>query len=388
MRVYIGCFGSGLGHATRMLEIAHELAARGAELEFSSSGEVASLIESKGYRCNEIPLADVRYSDAGEFLVKDTILDSPIILARTMKQFASELRSIGRFAPDAVLSDSALPTAIAGKLLRIPTFTVLNQLSLTSSHGRKSAPSRLFSVGMSAGMGKLWELSDRVFLPDLPPPHTISEKNLWGSGVDNTSYVGFLFSRERHEPDQAAAEFARSAKPKVFWQVSGPPMTRGAFLESALDYCRGLSDEFTFVVSGGDPTGSTAPRKLGPVWFYEWCNIADVYFRACDVVVSRAGHGTIAQALVSAKPMLLVPIPKQPEQEGNADKAARLGTSIVLQQQELTPDSVRKALRSLSGGPFREKARALGEVASGSDARSAIVAAMESGARRARRGPG
>ncbi|MDG6983892.1 MAG: hypothetical protein JRN28_05035, partial [Nitrososphaerota archaeon] len=76
------------------------------------------------------------------------------------------------------------------------------------------------------------------------------------------------------------------------------------------------------------------------------------------------------------------------EQEGNADKAARLGTSIVLQQQELTPDSVRKALRSLSGGPFREKARALGEVASGSDARSAIVAAMESGARRARRGPG
>ncbi|MDE1857899.1 MAG: hypothetical protein KGI26_02365 [Thaumarchaeota archaeon] len=388
MRVYIGCFGSGLGHATRMLEIARELDARGAELEFSSSGEVAALIESKGYRCNKIPLADVRYSDAGEFLVKDTILDSPAILGRTMKQFASELRNIGRFAPDAVLSDSALPTTIAGKLLRIPTYTVLNQLSLTSSHGRKSAPSRLFSVGMSAGMGKLWELSDRVFLPDLPPPHTISEKNLWGSGVDNTSYVGFLFSRERHEPDQAAAEFASSAKPKVFWQVSGPPMTRAAFLESALDFGARLSDEFSFVVSGGDPTGSTAPRKIGPVWYYEWCNIADVYFRACDVVVSRAGHGTIAQALVSAKPMLLVPIPKQPEQEGNADKASRLGTSVVLQQRALTPDDVRDALRSLSGGPFREKARALGDVASGSDARSAIVAALESGARRARRGPG
>ena len=45
MKVYIGCFGSGLGHAARMLEVARELDARGAEMQFSSSGEVAALIE-------------------------------------------------------------------------------------------------------------------------------------------------------------------------------------------------------------------------------------------------------------------------------------------------------------------------------------------------------
>jgi UDP-N-acetylglucosamine--N-acetylmuramyl-(pentapeptide) pyrophosphoryl-undecaprenol N-acetylglucosamine transferase len=386
MRVYIGCFGSGLGHAARMFEIAKELRARGAELRFSSSGEVASLIEAKGYSCNVLPLADVRYSDAGEFQVKETILDSPSILARTSKQFMSELANIGRFAPDAVLSDSALPTVLAGRVLRLPTYTVLNQLNLTSSHNRKSAPSRLFSVGMSAGMGELWELSDRVFLPDLPPPYTISEKNLWGSGVEKARYVGFLFSRDKSNPDEAAEEFSREKKPKVFWQVSGPPKTRSSLLERALKSAEELSGEFSFVVSGGDPLGSASPHRVGSVWYYGWCGIADFYFGACDVVVSRAGHGTIAQAIMSAKPMLLIPIPKQPEQEGNADKAARLGVSVTLQQGTLSPEALRGSLRSLLEGPYRDGARRLGEIASKYDARSAIVSAMESGATEARRG--
>lgn len=387
MRVYIGCFGSGLGHAARMLELAKELDARGAEMEFSSSGEVASLIASRGYRCNDLPLADVKYSDNGEFQVKETVLDSPSILARTAKQFVTELANIGRFAPDAVLSDSALPTVLAGKARRVPTYTVLNQLNLTSSHGRKGAPSRLFSVGMSAGMGELWELSDHVFLPDLPPPYTISEKNLWGSGVGNTRYVGFLFSRDVSQPDEAALEFSREKKPKVFWQVSGPPKTRSALVEIALQLSEALSDEFSFVVSGGDPLGSKSPRKVGQVWYYDWCDIADLYFRACDAVVSRAGHGTIAQAIMSSKPMLLVPIPRQPEQEGNADKAAKLGVSITLQQWALSAETLRSSLRSLMDGAHREDARRLGEVASEYDARSTIVSAMESGAARARRGP-
>ncbi|MGP8125037.1 MAG: hypothetical protein ACLQEQ_04105 [Nitrososphaerales archaeon] len=35
-RIYIGCFGSGLGYATMMLDIVEELTARGASVELSS----------------------------------------------------------------------------------------------------------------------------------------------------------------------------------------------------------------------------------------------------------------------------------------------------------------------------------------------------------------
>jgi len=199
MKVYIGCFGSGLGHASRMLEVAKELRVRNAVVEFSSSGEVASLIKDHGYPCNDLPLADVQYSESGAFLLKETLIAYPTILARTYKQLGEEIANIERFGPDVVLSDSALPTILAARILRVPAYTVLNQLNLTSSHGNKGFLSRQLSVGISAATGKLWEFSDEVLLPDLPPPYTISEKNLWGSNVEKTRYVGFLAPSEGAE---------------------------------------------------------------------------------------------------------------------------------------------------------------------------------------------
>lgn len=386
MKVYIGCFGSGLGHATRMLEIARELTARGAEVEFSSSGEVAGLIRDLGYRCNRLPLADVRYSETGEFQVKETLLASPSILARTYQQLAFELANIGHFDPDVVLSDSALPTVLAGRILRRPTFTVLNQLNLTSRQGDERALSRLLSVGTSAGMGRLWEFSDEIILPDLPPPYTISEKNLWGSNVEKTRYVGFLASSGKGLHDQASREFTAERLPKVFWQVSGPPRTRSAFLKAALELAEALSSRYAFVVSAGDPRGNAAARRFGGGWFYEWCDIADVYFESCDVVISRAGHGTVGQAITSSKPSLLVPIPRQPEQEGNADKAARLGVSIVLGQDELTEGKLSESLDALLRGGYADRSRRLGELARRFDARAAMVEMIESAAKRARPG--
>jgi UDP-N-acetylglucosamine--N-acetylmuramyl-(pentapeptide) pyrophosphoryl-undecaprenol N-acetylglucosamine transferase len=382
MRVYIGCFGSGLGHASRMLEIAGALRARGDQVEFSSSGEVATLIERKGYRCNLLPLADVRYSNTGAFLVRETLLDTSSILWRTNRQVALELVQMGRFGPDVVLSDSALPTVIAGRILRLPTFTVLNQLNLASSHGEERALARLLSVGISAGMGRLWELSDAVILPDLPPPYTISEKNLWGSNVEKTRYVGFLLPSEESIPDAAAEEFQGSKLPKVFWQVSGPPPTRIPFLRRALDCSDALSGRYSFVVSGGDPLGETNPRRIRGGWFYDWCSIAGYFFSKCDVVVSRAGHGTIGQAMVAAKPSLLVPIPHQPEQEGNAEKAAKLGTSIVIGQDELTTARVMESLDQLIEGNFIKKSEVLGRFARGFNAKGAILDCLDQAVKR------
>ncbi|MDG6956054.1 MAG: hypothetical protein JRN05_01060 [Nitrososphaerota archaeon] len=386
MRVYIGCFGSGLGHASRMLEVAGELSARGSTIEFSSSGEVASLLKARGYRCNKLPLADVRYSENGEFLVKETLLDSFSIMAKSYGQLADELKNIGRFAPDVVLSDSALPTVLAGKILRVPAFTVLNQLNLTSSHARAGALSRLLSVGTSTGMGRLWKFSDGVFLPDLPPPYTISEKNLWGSSVAKTRYVGFISPTGGENPDGPGLEFAQDGRTRVFWQVSGPPMTRLPFLRKALEFAKELRERFVFVVSGGDPTGSAAAVRTPGGWFYEWCGNAGFYFRNCDVVVSRAGHGTVGQAILSKKPSLLVPIPKQPEQEGNADKAARLGVSLVVSQDDLTLGALEESLSRLAGEGYRARAAELGDLAGGYDSRSAIVDALEAAARKGRRG--
>ncbi len=379
-KVYIGCFGSGLGHASRMLEIAAELTARGAMVELSSSGEVVALIEKRGYTCNRLPLADVRYSETGEFSLRKTLASYPSILGRTYQQLAMELSNIERYGPDVVLSDSALSTVLASKILGLPTYTVLNQLNLSSSHDGGGAPSRLLSIGTSAAMGKLWELSDEVLLPDLPPPYTISERNLWGSGVGKTRYIGFLTMSGTGELDAAARELSSEGLPKIFWQVSGPPKTRTGFLKKALACAGALSDEYLFVVSGGSPTSCHTAIRIPGGWFYGWCDIAEFYFRSCDAVVSRAGHGTIGQTIISSKSSLLVPIPRQPEQEGNADKAVRLGVSLRLSQDELNPISVAEDLETLLRGGYGDKARELGKWAAGYKAKDEIVRTIEAAA--------
>jgi UDP-N-acetylglucosamine--N-acetylmuramyl-(pentapeptide) pyrophosphoryl-undecaprenol N-acetylglucosamine transferase len=384
-RVYIGCFGSGLGHAARMLETAGALTARGTTVELSSSDEVATLIELRGYRCNRLPLADVRYSETGEFSLKDTLVASPSVLGRTFQQLGKELGNINRFAPDVVISDSSLPTVLAAKFLGLPVLTVLNQLNLTGPHYSGRVATRLLSAGISSYMGRLWELSDEVLLPDLPPPYTISERNLWGSHVGKTRYVGFLPMSGTGEPDATAIEFSSDRRPKVFWQVSGPPKTRISFLKMALECARMLADEYAFVIAEGSPTSDHLAHRIPGGWSYGWCDIADVYFRSCDLVVSRAGHGTIGQAISCSKPSLIVPIPKQPEQEGNAQKAVRLGTSLMMSQGDIGPATVRRALGELRGPDYVSTARKLGSFALRYDAREEIVKSVEAATSRTRR---
>jgi UDP:flavonoid glycosyltransferase YjiC (YdhE family) len=369
-----------------MLAVGGMLKARGARVEFSSSDEVATFIERRGYGCNRLPLADFRYSKTGEFSLRATLAASHEILGRAFRQLGMELSNLERFAPEVVLSDSSLPTLLAAKTLGLPAFTVLNQLNLTSPHGGASVIVRFLAVGTSSLLGKLWQLSDEVLLPDLPPPYTISERNLRESGVGKTRYVGFLAMPGAGEPDAATTEFSSDKRPKVFWQVSGPPITRGGFLKRALECAEALADEYVFVVSAGSPSSGRTATRIPGGWFYGWCDVAGMYFRSCDLVVSRAGHGTIGQSITNSKPSLLVPIPKQPEQEGNAEKAARLGISLILSQDDLNSSGVRKALNELREPSHIAKARKLGAYASGYDARAEIVKTVEAAADRAHSG--
>lgn len=363
-----------------MLEVARRLRSKGDAVRLSSSGEVVSLLRSKGFECNELPLADVRYSSAGEFTLGETLLDSTPILVRTSQQVALEARNIRHFGADVVLSDSAITTVIAAKALRLPTFTVLNQLNLTGPNGREGPLSRILAVGISAGMGRFWELSDEVLLPDLPPPYTISERNLWGSKVGKTRYIGFLIPSEPCLPDEASIEFGAERRPKVFWPVSGPPATRAHFLKGALECAEALKDRYAFIITGGTPDSSRSARRIPGGWLYGWCDISRLFFESCDLVVSRAGHVTMAQSLLWSKPSIVVPIQRQPEQEGNADKAARLGVAIRLDQADFGVDSLARVVERLLSGDYREKARNLGALARRFDACRDIVDTLERGA--------
>jgi UDP:flavonoid glycosyltransferase YjiC (YdhE family) len=84
---------------------------------------------------------------------------------------------------------------------------------------------------------------------------------------------------------------------------------------------------------------------------------------------------------------LLVPIPRQPEQEGNAEKAARLGVSLRLSQDDLSVERLQESIEMLLRGGFEKKVKALGERARRFDAKKEIVKTIEAAAAGGRRAP-
>jgi UDP:flavonoid glycosyltransferase YjiC (YdhE family) len=369
-----------------MLGVADLLTKRGAKVVFSSSGEVASFIEKRGYVCNRLPLADVAYTEGGELSLKRTVAATPLILGRTYRQLGMELANMKRFGPDVVLSDSVVSTVVAARLIDVRSYTILNQLNLAAQTGEMRAVTLLLSEGTTAGMAKLWSLSDRVLLPDLPPPYTISESNLRDGKVKDAQFIGFLADLGDRTPDGIGASFSSDPRPKVFWQVSGPPKTRGPLIRKARQIISKFSKEYVFVLTDGNPRGGHAPKAIDGGWEYEWCDVSSFYHSVCDIVVSRAGHSTIAQSILNSKPSLLVPIPGQTEQHGNAAKAARLGVAIAVEQDDLSAQVFGESVEKLRAEPCFSRSRELGKIARSYDAAGEIVRIVE-GSSSARRGP-
>jgi UDP-N-acetylglucosamine--N-acetylmuramyl-(pentapeptide) pyrophosphoryl-undecaprenol N-acetylglucosamine transferase len=375
-KVYIGCFGSGLGHAARMTDVAASLSESGAQVTFSSSGEVARYIQNLGFVCNTLPHVDVEYTAERGVSMKRTLMASFFILARTWKQFGLELANMIRFGPDVVLSDSVLSTVMAGLVLRLRTVVVTSQLRLEVYASNSSVPRKLLSEGTSLVLQKLWSRCDSVLIPDMPPPYTISERNLKDNRVSKAKFIGLMTFPDRGVPDEGARAFARARKTKVYWQVSGPSETRGALVKKAVGIARALSRHYSFCITSGDPTGSTRARPMPWGWFYEWTDAVGYLMESCDVLVARGGHATPAQAARMGKPTLLIPIPNQAEQSGNARKCEKLGFALVMNQEDVSTEAVGGALEQLLSGPYRANGRRVSEVANSSDAKSEILRAL------------
>ncbi len=183
-----------MGHASRMAALAEELLAAGNEVAFSSSGEVTSWLRAKGFRCNDVPLVDVVFNDAGAFSATETLKYSPVLMGRLCRQVQREVGNIRRFAPQVVLSDSMVSTVVASRLLGVRSVAILNQLRLISSPRTPKTVGQLLAGGSITLVNAIWETCDEILVPDLPPPYTISERNLWnaGSASSRARYIGFL----------------------------------------------------------------------------------------------------------------------------------------------------------------------------------------------------
>jgi UDP-N-acetylglucosamine--N-acetylmuramyl-(pentapeptide) pyrophosphoryl-undecaprenol N-acetylglucosamine transferase len=365
---YLAPYGVGLGHASRLVMVADQLKKSGIDIMFSSFGEAASYVKMHGYRCTMVPPMEFAWGVDGGFSVKSSISNIPVWFANFARQVNQEIRNMTAYCPDVVVSDSRLSPILAARILRIPSIVVLNQLKLLlSPRLRDFAISRLFENTTAEVLGSMWALAERVLVPDLPPPNTISWHNVWGTGAATRrlEYVGFT-TPEQQPAEEAVERVAQSlgldrSRPMVYVHISGPSQTRSSLLKIAQKAAESLDDKIQFVISEGKPGGRTEPQKISShIWYYEWCPVRDEVYALSDLTVLRGGHVALSQAIRLGKPVVTIPIENHSEQLGNSTKVADIGIGVMLLPKNLEADRLAAAIVEVLATPrFSEKAREL-----------------------------
>jgi UDP-N-acetylglucosamine--N-acetylmuramyl-(pentapeptide) pyrophosphoryl-undecaprenol N-acetylglucosamine transferase len=110
----------------------------------------------------------------------------------------------------------------------------------------------------------------------------------------------------------------------------------------------------------------------------------DLVLTAADVVVGRAGAGTVFELAAAGVASVLVPLPGAPgdHQSANAARMAEAGAAVVVADAELDTDRLESVLADLLGDPRRRAA--MGEAATAvarPDAAAAVAALVEANAR-------
>ncbi|HEX2471875.1 MAG TPA: glycosyltransferase [Nitrososphaera sp.] len=369
---YLAPYGVGLGHASRLLMVADHLKQEGINVQFSSYGEAVSYVSLRGYKCATVSPVEFAWSMEGGFSVKDSIANIPVWFANFSRQVNQETRNIVECNPDIVLSDSRLSPLVAARFLKVPSLVMLNQIKLLlSPRLHNLAAPRIFENVVGEFMGSMWAMAERILVPDLPPPYTLSAHNIWdiGSASRKIEYIGFASPRPQINEEQVIRVsnmlgFDR-IRPLVFVHVSGPTQTRPALLQVAVETAKRLDPKIQFVISAGNPMGKRDPKRIGRLsWYYEWCPVRDEIFAASDLLVLRGGHVALSQAIQFGKPVVTVPIENHGEQLGNCAKIAELGAGVTLHPNRLRPEQLANAIEKVLGDSnYNKKAAELQRLA-------------------------
>ena len=179
-KAYFTPYGVGLGHASRMMMLAERLRDSDVNIRFSSFGEGARYISMQGYDCMTVPPVEFAWSVEGGFSVKYSISNIPLWFTNFPRQLRDEINNMIKYDPDIVVSDTRLSSLVASKILNIPSVVILNQVKLLlSPRLREFKISRSWEKMNGEFLGLLWRIADRILVPDLPPPYTIAEDNIW-----------------------------------------------------------------------------------------------------------------------------------------------------------------------------------------------------------------
>jgi UDP:flavonoid glycosyltransferase YjiC (YdhE family) len=358
VRVLLGAFGDP-GHAFPIISLGSELVARGHEVGIETWQRWRAPCEDAG----------MVFSPAPEYQVFPTRerplkpYEAAVLAARVTQAF------VRSFAPDVAVADIlTCAPALAAELEGVPVATVIPHVHPDLppglppfSIGARKPRTRLgaalwrqtdraVAIGLDQGRSEYNDCRARLGLPPLPWTHTgLSRSLTMVATLPQLEYprawpawcrvVGPLL----WEPGGGSlVEPVPGADPVVLVAPSTSQDPSGSLVRACLE---GLADEPVRVIAIGDPSTVAVPRNAVVV---PWMSYARTMPR-CDLVITHGGHGTLARALVSGCPVVVVPAGG--DMAENAARVDWAGVGVRLAPRFCTPWGVRLAVRRALGMP-------------------------------------
>jgi len=356
MKVYFAPSGIGLGHVGRCFPIAEALERIGVDTVFSTYGQGVAYLKDRGAHIESAPPIgfSVRHDGTVDFrwsLVSPGLRLLPIVL----NQLANEIRIIERHEPEVIVADSRVTPIIAGRLLGIPSIVILNQYSIIIPRRRRLLNLAKIVDGFNLTViGRLWSLADYVAVADFPEPYTLSAVNLRipSSRLRNLRLVGPVIPVKPESlegRDTLREKFGVGNDRKIiFAAISGPVGEKKYLIRILLRVLPKFPEEYAIFMSTGTPGGGSEPVRKGNLTLFPWLKERFELIKASDIIISRAGHSTLSQAMYFGKPTIVVPTPSHTEQFGNALKASSIGFAEMLKQEDLNYVSLLECVERLS----------------------------------------
>jgi len=249
--------------------------------------------------------------------------------------FLQSLWLLNKYRPVAVLGAGGfvqVPVLAASWILRIPRFIHQQDVKLTLSNAICAPLANLVTVTFESslrefpqgtGLGKKFVTTNKVH---------------W---TGNPSYQ--VESKEKISKASALREFGLHQKLPVLLVVGG-----GTGSKALNDFVVQNLAQLTKVVQILHSTGSRMHKPVEHENYHshEFIHNMAAAYEASDIVLSRAGLGSLTDLAHHKKPAIIVPMPDT-HQEDNAALLYHMHAAIVIDQQDLSPDKLLATVREL-----------------------------------------
>lgn len=322
--------GTG-GHIFPALSIANELKRRYPDCEILFVGAEDRMemekVPAAGYPIVGLPVSGFdRSSLVRNFQVVARLLKSLHLAKKTVRDFRPDIAiGVGGYASG--------PTLWMAASLGIPTL-IQEQNSYAGVTNKLLAKKAKRICVAYEGMEKFFP-ADRIVLTGNP--------------------VRSDLEHAQNKRDEAAAFFGLSPEKKTLLVVGGSlgARTINRSIENGLDKI--LSSGVQLIWQTGRYYHEEALKRLKayhgmPVWCSDFISRMDYAYSAADLVISRAGAGTISELCLLKKPVVLVPSPNVAEdhQTKNALALVNREAALMVTDQEAPQQLVDKALATLA----------------------------------------